>query len=124
MSTLRSRRARAGETRLLVSGAVLIGAGIVLLLADGRSELAALALVLGAGLCISSPFPVRSARLRATLLGGVFLAFVATRLGLLVADSEVTVAALARLVAEAMVVGVVFELAYASTRGLTQLAEI
>src|SRR6185312_12896602 len=51
-------------------------------------------------------------------------AFVAFRLGALIADSAVSLAGVLRIVLEALIVGVVYELAWSHARGLAQVAEL
>ena len=124
MPTLRSRRAEGGDAGLLVSGVALIAAAAALAFTDGRHDPAALSLVIGVGLCVSAPFARRGARVRSTLLVALLCTFVAARLGALVAQSDLSLAAVARLAAEGLIVGVVFALVYSRAHGLAQVAAL
>ncbi len=128
MPTLRDRQPRSrhvtSDTRLLISAGALIAGGVALALSDAPGEPAILAIMVGAGLAVSTTALIRSRRARVVVLVSLLSAFVAGRLGALVSTSDLSPGTVLLVIAEAMIVGVVYQLAYAHSAGLAQVATL
>jgi hypothetical protein len=124
MPTLRSRHVRSTDAVLLVTGVGLVAGSGALAISDGQHETAVLALAVGAGLCVSVAATVRTARVRAAVLVALLTAFVAWRVGVLVADATLAFGNVMRVVTEGLIVAVVYQLAYAQAHGLAQVATL
>ena len=123
MPTVGGRRV-SRDSGVVVSGLALVAGAAALALSNAPRESSVLALAVGVGLCVSTPVIVRPARARAALLIALLSAFIAFRLGALVADSAVSLAGVLRMVTEALIVGAVYELAWSHARGLAQVAAL
>ena len=129
MPTLRShqppsRHVSSTDTRLLISAIALIAGGVALALSDGPGEPAVVAIMVGAGLALSTTTLIRPRRVRVAVLVALLSAFVAGRLGALSAASHLSLGTVLLVVAEAMIVGVAYQLAYAHGAGLAQIATL
>ena len=127
--TLRSRHApsrhvRSTDTRALISAGALIAAGVALALSDGPGEPAVVAVMLGAGLCLSTATLIRPRRVRAALLVALLTAFVAGRLGALGSASHLSFGRVLLVLVEGMIVGVAYQLAYSHGTGLAEVATL
>lgn len=115
---------RSADTRVLISAAALIAAGAALALSDGPGEPAEVAIMLGAGLCLSTTTLIRPLRMRAALLVALLTAFVAGRLGALGSASDLSFGRVLLVVVEGMIVGVAYQLAYSHGTGLAEVATL
>lgn len=120
----RSRHVTSTDRHLLFSAAALVAGGVSLALSDGPGEPAVVAIMVGAGLGLSTTTIIRPRRVRAAVLVALLTAFVAGRLGAAGSASDLSLGRVLLVVAEGMIVGVVYHLAYAHGAGLAQVATL
>jgi hypothetical protein len=111
------------EARLVAYGIVLMLGAAALTVLRAPASLSAFALTFGLGVSASSRAVLRSHRTRLAVLVALVVAFVAYRLGTIVA-TELTASRAAVLAVETAILTVAFGLGYEHARGLAQLAAL